>query len=542
MAPVDEFLRGMMRGSDREAALRADDERRDAANAEETEKALAILKLFNSGKGGIFCGTTPGPNGQWMGVSLPTRIIHERSGHCEGATGTGKTTFQLYLGLQALTSPGRTNIFCDFQGADSGLANQLLNFVIPGLAMRLPSEEGAELLAGLRVIAPWQNKKLPSLHLTSSTGNINTRAAVLVDTFGATTNVAGAGDFGPRMLGLTLPMTKLLMKRDIPAPLFGAAFTCEPFRNALVAGCDDPELAAYFRDRFAADFRDAGAAVLSRLDRFFLDDATRLACFGPDPLDASDWIERGNTVLGLGGAPPLIRSFWAAFAQTTCLGAILSRRPTRTSPRVLLHIDEAQLALVSTVQARELDDALSRMRGRRAALLFANQHAGQLSEYSFLKESLKANCGFQINFRVPRDTFAASGCETPNGLLPGMSAGVTEAQVREVWMSVVANLPDRTFLLSAPGFATTIPVRAPDFDVRAFARGVPKDVVDLAKEGQGGYDRQELAEREAAWRKVVAEIGTAIDPNVDALQRFASAPRRGNGRRGPRGGSVTEVG
>lgn len=538
--PTDATLRAFLRGSDHDAALQADARRTEEEEQRAVRESLVRLAPFTRSHEGVQFGQTPAPHNEWLNVIVPYRVAHELSGWMQGATNQGKTTLMLSIDAHDFTVPNRVHVRFDYQGSENGYAYQLTHSVIPGVAVRLAPEDGARLLADLRVIAPWQSSKLPSLHLTAPGGNVNVRAAALVDVFAGTTNIAGAGEFGPRMLSLALRGVKVLMKTDTPFPLLQELWTNERVRAALVRCSGDSELEAYARDRLPADFRDAGASVLARLDRFLSDDATRLACFGPEPFEPGELIEKGTTVMNLAGGTPMHRAFWAAFAQTSTLGAILVRRPTKASPRVLVKIDEAHVGLPSADQARLLDDALSRMRGRRASLVIAHQHAGQLSDFPFLRESLRANCGYVVTFRVPANTFAASGSSVPEMLLPGMTGNLTESQNRDVWERVVENLPRRTFLLRAPDLAnTTIAVQAPTFEVEKFVAGVPRDIIDLCVEGQGGYDRAELAVREQAWRRAISEIGAAADANLTALERLASGERTRT-RRGRR--AAAEVG
>jgi hypothetical protein len=526
--PDGELLRTLLRGSDQQAALQADRNRLKAAEAGAIREALARLAPFTRTTDGVYVGDTPGRDGQWLRVTIPFRIALALSLWIVGTPGAGKTVFLLWLALLDLLTPNVVGLYYDYQGSESGFSTQLLTKVIPGLIFRLGAEWGAKLLSGLRVIAPWQSRKLPSLHVTAPGGNVNLRAASLVDIFAATTTVAGGTEFGPRMLSFTMPHTRMFIRLGIPFPLLATVMPSDSLRTKLAAASGDESLIAYMRDRCMADYRDAGAAVLSRIDRFLADDTTRLACFAPEPLDATESIEHGITIANFGGGPAMNRAAWTTFTQKASLDAIIARRPTKQSPRIILRIDEAQVGLPSTLQAREIADAVERMRGRRAALAFAHQHGGQLSEYPFLKEALRGCCGTFATFRVPPHTFAESGCGVPDTLLPGMDRTIPPSEVHAAWERVIDSLPKRTFLLRAPDLSnSTIPVRTPDFDVDEFARGVPRELVELVSEGQLGYDRDVLAARETTWLRVLAELATVSDPNVDALNRLA----RGNGPR-----------
>jgi hypothetical protein len=540
--PFDATIRSMARGSDHEAALAEEASLRQAAEESGARNLLTELAPYTRARDGICFGQTPGPRNEWPNVTIPSRIAHALSGWTLGAPGSGKTTLLCWLAMHDLCNTGCRGMYLDNSGGPSGFAHLLTRHVIPGVVMRSHASEGASLLARLRVVAPWRNRKLPSMHLTGMLpgGNLNARVASLVDVLASTTTSAGAAEFGPRMMSIAARTLKLMVNRGVPFPLTADVMANEGFRAALIKGCGDAELEAYMRDRFAADFREAGAAILARFDRITSDDATRLACFGPESFDVADQLETSTVVCNYDGGSPMHRALWASFFQASAVAAILARRPTKASPRLLLRVDEAHVGIPSTQQARLLDDAIMRIRGRRASILLAHQHAGQLSEYPFLRESLRAT-GYVVAFRVPPATFSASGCPLPARLLPGMGE-LSESEVEEVWSRVVDNLPPRTFLLHVPGLSTaSIPVRAPTFDVEAFSRGAPKEIVELATEGQGGHERRELQAREDAWRKVVAELRTTTGPNVDALQRLAeqgTRPRRSSRGRRP----ASEVG
>lgn len=532
--PDGSLVRELLRGSDRAAALEADREREQAAADDAERAAIERLEPFTRARQGTYFGNTPGTGGEWLRVMIPHRVALTQSLWIQGVSGGGKTTFLNWLTYQDFQTPNLVVCALDYQGAESGYSRQLLTRVIPGLIAQRGAEWGAEFLRGLRVIAPWQSRKLPTLHITATGGNVNQRAASLVDIFASTTGIGNA-EFGPRMLSCTMPSVRLAMRLGLPFPLIPDLMTNEALRTKLVARCGDSALVSYMRDRFLADYRDAGPAVLSRFDRLLGDDATKLATFAPEPFDAADRVEHGWTIANFGGGPVMHRAAWVALTQKATLDAILARRTTKRSPRVVVRVDEAQVGLVSTVQAKELDDALSRMRGRKAALTIAHQHAGQLGEYASLKESLRTNCGLFATFRVPPQSFGSFGCDVP-GPLPGMDPTLAAADTRAAWEHVIENLPKRTYLLRVPDLSSaTIPVRAPEFDVEALARNVPRELVELVEEGTHGFDRRELAARETAWREALSELTGAADPNMDALARLAEGRRtRGRSRRAMR--------
>ncbi len=541
MPTLDGIVRTLRRGSDRTAALAADREREEEGEARHRAAVVDTLAPYTRHAEGLVFGHTPGLDGSSLTVTLPYRVAHERSAWITGATGAGKTTFLLAITLQDLTTPDRAVIACDFQGSEGGYANRLRHHVIPGLVARFDTAEADGFLGAMRVVAPWRSTTLPSLNLTNAAGPVQRRAAELVDVFAATTG----GDFGPRMLSCTLPLVRLAMVARVPLPLLPEIATNAATRRALLLAAEDPELHSYFRDRFAADFRDAGASVLSRIDRLLMDEPTRAAMFAPHPFDPSSWLEGGTTVIDLGGATPLLRDFWAALFQSTLLAAVLSRRTTRVSPRVILRIDEAQLGVPSAAQAAALDDALSRMRSRRAALTVAHQHCAQLAGHANLLQSLKANAGVIATFRVPQETAAATGV-MPDALLPGMDADVTEAQMRDAWTRVIASLPDRHFILRAPALsAASIPVRAPTFDAEQFGSGASAELRARVQEAGGGLTRAALRAHETSWRSLLAEVAQAAEPNVDTLHDvvddLTSAQPARTGRR-PRQRATPEVG
>ena len=542
MPQLDTLFRTWRRGTDRSAALDADDREIAARLAVVDDAYRADVGPFVRDRSGYFLGYTP-IGSDLLPVHVSPRIMDERSSVTTGATGTGKTVLQVMLALETLARGNAGLVASDYQGHDSGFAKLLAEHALPGLAMRLPPERGAELLLGVRVFAPWLSSKLPSFHLTAPGGSASRRAAAIIDVFAAT---CGVGAFGPRMLALTTPATRALILTGTPLPLLAEFLTNERFRRALTIAAGDPDLTSYVEHRFAADFREAGASVLARLDRFFADESTKLSMYAPDPFDPAAWLESGTTILNLGGGTSSHRAFWASFVQHALLSAALARQATRSSRRVVIRIDEAQVGLPGEAQARELDDALSRVRSRKVAIAIAHQHAGQLSSYPFLRESLKANCGYMLTFRVPEETIVQNAFPLPDSLPPGVSSGLSEAQVRSVWTRVLTSLPDRTFLVRVPTLSpASVPVVAAHFDVEAFGRDAPEDIRALAREGQGGYPRADLAARETVWRRTAEEIARAAEPNVDALARLARrrAPARAEpDRDGAAASSIVEVG
>ena len=463
-------------------------------------------------------GTTILPDARLGEVRLPRKLALGLSSHVVGATGTGKTTAMTAWAAQDVATPGVVSVNLDYKG---DFAKNLTEIVIPWVALKLPLDEGTELLESLRVWAPWSGRKIPSLHLTSPGGSVSRRAVALTDLFVAT---VGAGELGHRQLSVFVPAVKLMMKTGVPFALLPEIFTLPGFRGALLIAAEDPELTSYFENRFMADAREGVVfSILSRFDRFLSDDTTKRALFGPTPFDATVWLEHGTTVCDFGGGLRSHRVFWASFVQHAILEAVLSRPTRRTSPRVAIRIDEVQMGIPTKDQAEELDDALCLMRSRRAALAIAHQHAGQLAEYPSLLSSLRANAGILAAFRIPKESAEATSCVVPEGLPPGIDGkGLTESQVRETWIRVLSSLPDRTFLLRAPTLASSsIPVRAPTLDLEALSREVPEAIRALGRDGQDGFTSEALGLREDTWRRVVAELSTVAAPNVTALAHFA---------------------
>ncbi len=536
--PLDALVRRLLRGPDAEAALRSDRERTAAAAESERTREAETSAPYRRGDG-VLMGTTMLSGARSAEVRLPRKLALGLSSHIVGATGTGKTTAMTAWAAQDVASPGVVSVNLDYKG---DFAKNLTEVVIPWAAVKLPVEGGTALLENLRVWAPWSGRRIPSLHLTSPGGSVSRRAVALTDLFVAT---VGAGELGHRQLSAFVPAVKLMMKTAVPFALLPEVFSLPGLRAALLVAAEDPELTSYFENRFPADAREGVVfSILSRLDRFLADDTTKLALFGPHGFDAATWLESGTTVCDFGGGLRSHRVFWASFVQHAVLEAVLSRPTRRTSPRVLIRIDEVQMAIPTAAQAEELDDALCLMRSRRASLQIAHQHAGQLAAYPSLLSSLRANVGMMAAFRIPKESAEATSCVVPEGLPPGVDGGgLTESQIREAWVRALSSLPDRTFLLRAPTLApSSIPVRAPVLDLEALAREVPEPVRALGRDGTDGFAPEELAAREEKWRRVALELSATREPNAAALARFAEPEpdARAPGRR-PRRGRPTEI-
>ena len=521
MPTLDSWLRSLLRGDDRLAALKADAERGAKAGRTQASEYEACVAPYIRCRDGLLFGTTELPERRIHEVRLAARIAQGSSGWVTGATGSGKTRGLLALALQDFATPHTTCIAADFKG---DLAEGLIEAVIPWLATQLPPEQGAELLHGLRVWAPWNSDRLPSMHLTFPGGSLRRRAIAIAELFVAT---IAAGEFGHRQQSLLLPCLRLMIATGTPLALLGEVLNSAALRDSLIDLARDAELTSYFRDRFPADSREGVAfSILSRFDRFISDESTRLALFGEDPFDPAEWLESGATVCDFGGGLGTHQRFWAAAILHGLTTAILSRRVTRESPRVVVRVDEVQVGIASQDQARELENTLSLMRSRRASLWVAHQHAGQLAEHPALLQSLRTNTGVQVAFRSPRETTSAMATVLPDQVLPGiLRHDVTEAQMRQAWEIALAALPERVFLLRCPELSPIgIPVRTPVVDLDSMRRQSLPEARFLARQGARSYSKADLAKRERLWRQLAAELGRAATPNSDALAR-AVAPR-----------------
>lgn len=521
MPGLDAWLRSMSRGDDCRAALRAEAEREATVVRSEASEYEACLAPYTRCQDGLLFGTTGLSGGRSQEVRLATRIAHGTSGWTTGSTGSGKTRGLLGLALQDLATPRTTCIAADFKG---DFSEGLTESVIPWMATQLPPARGADLLMGLRVLAPWRGNGLPSLNLTSPAGgSLRRRAVAIAELFNVT---VGAGELGHRQQAVFMPTLRLLLATGTPLPLLPDVLTSERLRAGLLELAHDPELTSYFRDRFPADHRENTTySILARFDRFLADECTRLALFGEAPFDPAEWLETGTTVIDLGSGLESHRRFWSAAILHGLVTSILARRVSRGSPKVVVRIDEVHVGIAGQDQARELENALSLMRSRRASLWIAHQHAGQLAEHPQLLQSLRTNTGVQIAYRCPRETASAMATVLPDRLPPGMlRPDATEAQVRQAWELALAALPERTFLLRCPLLGPIgIPVRTPTIDLDRMRRESSPEARSLASEGASSHTRTELALREGLWRQLASELGQAASPNSDALARAAAS-------------------
>jgi hypothetical protein len=326
---------------------------------------------------------------------------------------------------------------------------------------------------------------------------------------------------------------KLLMRNAVPFPLLADVLTNERFRQALLTAADDAELSQYFRTRFDADSREGLiGGILARADRFAADESTRHALYGPDAFTASVFLESGTLVANLAGGTGSHVKFWAGFTLHEIVTAVLARRPRRTSPQVVVRIDEVQLGVPTPDAAYLLETALSTMRSKKASVHIAHQHVAQLAHFPSLVSSLRTNTAIQCVFRQPAEAVGAISLALPEGLPYGVEgAGLSEAQVRDLWERVLVSLPDRNYFLRVPTLSpSSIPVRAFDLDLDGLRRSVPEEIRSLAENGQGGFGRDVLRTREEVWHRAVQDLSDAADPNTDALRDLAGLDRPGHHR------------
>lgn len=455
----------------------------------EAEQALQLddLREFviqfrvEPGPGMVVVGRSRDEHGKpfWVGLSIKDFLEQSVSISTSGASGSGKSYGALAIILQLLLDGSTPIVIVDLKGELSVL---VLDVAIPALiALGVDSER---LLGRLRVIRPFDQSRVPLLRITRSEPEVprDVQARSI-----ATTLCAGMDDeLGLRMERIVLRLIALLIECDLPLPQLLDWLDSPTLLQRDARQSKDPATRRYVAEMLTRENRTSIDAVRSRIDLFFLNEATRLALSAPSCMSFSDCLESGITVIDVGdppaGAERLAR-FWSSVLLSRLTRAALAREVHANSPHSLLVFEEFQEGLGRDERAQFVR-LLTQVRWKRSVPWFINQAPAQIAAVDpLLLKLLRTNVGIEILFRSAyEDARAIAHAMPADRVRKGKEGG----SKREDSVEQLTRLRRREFLIWPKERARAHLCRSPRIDMdalRAAADRVPKGVRDLIRAG-----------------------------------------------------------
>ncbi len=470
-------------------------------------------------------------------VSIPVHEMYAVHRWCIGGTGSGKSAQLLAEEIQ-LIGPGMpwSVVHVDAKGES---ARWITDLLLPALLADADDEIITEMLEGLNVVSPFDERNLPEMNLLLPVPGMSRslQAKEIANLISEALGPMGS-DWGIRMMGILLNGLRLALSvGGLSLMELRSALINERYLNGLLAQVEDYDVKEYFVYRFPHEPTESIQAVIARLDMLLFEDTARVLC-APRCLSYSYLLEGPLTVINLGGAPrgaEFLTRFWISVFVRGLARAIHSRKDTRRP--VFAALDEWWLGLDADL-AGDFESLLTLARHKNVALWLINQLPAQVASRSAsLLATIENSCGFQTIFRQsPSDARRFNHIypvsehfrkkKTPDSPKYDTRIARDEEQ-RKHYGEELIRLPNRHFwfyprALGRPGVKLIAPDVPFEEMVRAARRASP-ELRALCRGHGGGSSAKELDDVVAQRRHQIREIagGHARDPRRDFRDRVA---------------------
>lgn len=463
-----------------------------------------------------------------------------------GASGSGKTYLLLYLLLVLWWRLGIAIVCVDGKGEMRGL---LVEQLLPALLARLPRAQAEKLAASIRVVDPFDASRLPPMNVLVRDPSI----PVEIQATDVASSVVSALDAGTglRIDNILHWMLRLVIQAKGTFLSVRRGLQEGAVLDGLVRIVGDPELTAYFLQRFPSEPQASKLALLARLDRLLALPATRASLSAPSCLDFGAMFDTGFTIIDLGRAPAGAREiadFWATLIGTRLFRAVNCRSPAGTAPPAVVAIDEWQNLLTAHIAA-DIENQLALARSRRVFFWLANQQVAQLKTRGNLREIVSGQAAIQVMFRstiedarAMRHILPVTGRESrpkpPPWERRPQSPYLTPAEELELRVKEVSHLPQRHAYWWAQCKGSAVRFRSATVDLGDPAR-LDRDLRDVVRQGSVGVPVADLERTMEAERRRLDHLArTGLPPPLakPASTRAPTPPssrsRKGRRRRG----------
>lgn len=371
-----------------------------------------------------------------------------------GATGSGKSYAILGILMQLLSKRQRNIVVIDMKGE---LAELIRTVALPSLVSALPNERARELVANTAVIAPFDRHATPPFQVLTRDPSlpIEVQAAEVATSFG---NTVGR-DLG--VLQGTVLKNALMLAIDVGLTLVDVPILLqdEELRRGAVNRTRLEEVRGYFATRFSRERAGSVASLLSRLDTLLMHETLRRMLLSRGMVRFDRLLERGITIVDLGGAPAGMGEVGRFFGQLLfrkLVRAIFARRVQPNSPPVTIVADEFQAMLAPDIGA-DFERVLTLARSQKCFLWCLFQQAAQVEAVSpTLLRLLRTNTNYQLMGRSDiADARALSHILPTSGQVRREQRGfpdprnppplLTAEEERRRLVEQTPSLPDRVF-------------------------------------------------------------------------------------------------
>jgi hypothetical protein len=446
-------------------------------------------------------------------VRVPVRSIDGAHAEWTGGTGSGKSFLLIAIFDQLIGEILRGARIAIVSMVMQGFAGDLLLGAIGRHLLRATPEARTWLLGRLHVYRVFRGGRFTTpFSLTAREPGISSveQGAAFAEVI---EQVAGA-KLGARQ---ELAMARILaaaIELSMPLPALRLALTRPEEFARRAAALPDPDLQAYFAERFLRESQAGRDGLLSRLDTVLKVRDIRLLLSGTERMPTEDMLSPGSiTLIDLGG-PPL------AFEGARTLGALILQlfgfaafNPARRRDGFSVLVgDELQQAL-TPASTRVIDALVTTGRAHHVGFGICHQHTEQLSRE--MNELLTQNVRYRYAFRMSR---AEAG-----RLAEFMPEPDATTSAHDLARRAASLPPGRFYFTDRLGeVPSPIELTAPRVEVPAL-NALPVGLREALERGAHGESRDVLASRlEAIERTALAGHGAAAAtafPTPDLTRR-----------------------
>ena len=460
-----------------------------------------------------------------------------------GATGSGKSFAVLSILMQLIARRPKNIVIIDMKGE---LAELVRTIALPSLIATLLDEQARAIVASTAVIAPFDRDATPPFQVL-------TRDPSLAVELQATEVATSFGNTVGRDLGVlqgTILKYALMLAIDVGLTLedLPRILQDDDLRRGAVERTRLEEVRAYFAGRFPRERPGSVASLLSRLDTLLMHETLRRMLRSRGMVRFDRLLERGITIISLGGSPAGMGEVGKFFGQLLfrkLVRAIFARRVQPNTLPVTIVADEFQAMLAPDIGS-DFERVLTLARSQRCFLWCLFQQAAQVEAVSpTLLRLLRTNTNYQLMGRSDiADARALSHILPVTGRVPRVQRGFPDPRNPPQFLTIdderrrlveqVPSMPDRLFWFwNRRSQQDAVLMRSATLRMdrmRARANSLPPELRSAISRGVLAADEQAVVvtgrERERFRRELAGDTGGETNDNADSadVDSDASAP------------------
>ena len=516
-----------IRGNDKRRALQKVFDQSSRELRMNLEQHARSIEKFTTSEG-ILLGTTSGIH-ESVEIRLPRG---DENAHWlnQGATGTGKTTWQSHIFQQKFQHG-----FCGGMDCKSGQHQNLVR-IIAGHGLTLDPESAEALRRQTMIINPFSSALAPlniCRLLPGYTAEFQAYELALA------LRRLFQGELTAHAETLLRYLLILLMEAGLSLVEAPTLLQNEVLRGVLAMRSANAAVKEFFLRTYSALPQVSKDSLLNRLGSLLLPENLRLMLGADDLVDFRSAFEDGKLLLVFLGKGPSVPE-----EQVNVLGSLIlqlvfqatyARAEGKRQP-YLLAIDEFTNLLEGTALANRFATALTAARSFGLQLMLSHHSFVQVP--SALRQTLVANADLVSVFRTGADSAAAFGDFMPDSDIEQMrkayAAGhsLSKTALKCDQLEAVQRLPNREFFwYDRRSINRSIRLRTPDFIPPHQRLGMPEKLFEELIEEQGwtrgaiGVPREELRRQISDRHERLHQM---LRPSIDV--RSESEPERSKER------------